>query len=90
MGNGLQILLSELVAQHPKATDEQLLELYCAKAKEVPALIDDALGRCFDEDVALIRELALDGPEAEASWAADRGVTALKNFALTLPSSHRG
>jgi hypothetical protein len=84
MGNGLQILLSELMAQYPRATDDRLLELYCAKAKEVPALIDDALGRCFDEDVALIRELALDGPEAEeASWAADRGVTALKNFALT-------
>lgn len=80
MGRGLQVLLSGLMAQHPEATDEQLLELYCAEAKKVPALIDDALGRCFDEDMAFIRELVLDGPEAEASWAADRGVTALRNL----------
>jgi hypothetical protein len=80
MGRGLQILLFEIMTQHPKATVEQLLELYCARIKEVPALIDDALGRCFDEDMAFVRESIVDGPEAEASWAADRGVTALKNL----------
>jgi hypothetical protein len=76
MKEGLLILLSELWIKYPRATDDQLLELYCAKVKGVSALIDDALGRCFDEDIAFIREAALDGPEAETSWAADRSVTA--------------
>jgi len=37
-----------------------------------------AAEQAFNEDTADTNELALDGPEAEASWAADRGVAALK------------
>ena len=59
-GDSLQCLLAELLHQHSDVTNDRLLDLYTAKVRENPYLIEMAVGRAFSQDVALIREL---GPE---------------------------
>jgi hypothetical protein len=64
MMSSSMLILRELLAQHPEATHAQLLDLYCAKLKEHPALIDQALEYCFDADMAEFQDLARDvGPK---------------------------
>jgi hypothetical protein len=76
-GERLLELVRELMTAHPDATVMQLFELYCTRVKAVPELVDAALSRSFDADLADIGDLDWAAAKAAAQCAADRGVTAL-------------
>jgi hypothetical protein len=44
----------KLITQHPDATRDELEAMYLAKAKKKEALIDEALRRAFDNDLARV------------------------------------
>lgn len=54
----LRGLLLKLMTQNPDATRDELEAMYLAAAKKVPALVDEALRRAFDNDLAQIQKPA--------------------------------
>jgi hypothetical protein len=73
----LRGLLLALIRHHPKATRDDLEKLYLAAVKgpefyalpEHEALIDEALRRCFDNDLARIEQPATRSPRHTISAA---------------------
>lgn len=54
----LRGLLLKLITRHPDATRDELEAMYLVKAREVPALVDEALCRSFDNDLARVQQPA--------------------------------
>jgi hypothetical protein len=52
----LRGLLLRLITRHPDATRDQLEALYLDKAKRTDALVDEALRRAFDNDLAQMQK----------------------------------
>jgi hypothetical protein len=50
----LRGMLLMLIAEHPDASRDELEGFYLAKAEMVPALVEEALRRAFDNDLAQI------------------------------------
>jgi hypothetical protein len=73
-------MLLRLITQHPDATRDELEAMYLAKTKRVPALVDEALRRAFDNDLARVQQPARPRQpvSAEAAAAAER----LQNIVL--------
>jgi hypothetical protein len=54
----LRGMLLKLITQNPDATRDDLEEMYLAKAKKKSALVDEALRRAFDNDLARVQQPA--------------------------------
>jgi hypothetical protein len=52
----LRGVLLRLITEHPDASREELEELYLAKTEMVPALVEEALRRAFDNDMDQIQK----------------------------------
>jgi hypothetical protein len=52
----LRGMLLMLIARHPDASRDELEGFYLAEAEMVPALVDEALRRAFDNDLAQINK----------------------------------
>jgi hypothetical protein len=59
----LRGLLIKLMTRHPDATRDELEAMYLTKARKVPALVDEALRRSFDNDLARIQQPARARPQ---------------------------
>jgi hypothetical protein len=66
----LRGVLIRLIAQYPNASRDDLEEKYLAKAKRVPALVDEALRRAFDNDLNGVQRPAQRSRAAVAAAAA--------------------
>jgi hypothetical protein len=87
----LRGLLLQLITQHPKASREELEEMYLAHAEGVPALVDEALHRAFDNDMARIQQPARrpQGPSANELDAAEGRLRTIILLDLVQPNGKK-
>jgi hypothetical protein len=80
----LRGVLLRLITEHPDASREELEELYLAKTEMVPALVEEALRRAFDNDFDLIQKPPRRRyrPAAAPGAAVDAAVEEIKTLAL--------
>jgi hypothetical protein len=84
----LRGVLLRLISEHPDASREELEALYLAKTEMVPALVEEALRRAFDNDLDQIRKPPRRRPrpsaaDVEAAKAAvDETVERIKEVVL--------
>jgi hypothetical protein len=76
----LRGMLLKLISQHSDASRDELEDMYLTKARKKPALVDEALRRAFDNDLARVQQPAR-SPQRRTSAAA---VTALADKIKTV------